>query len=150
VQKQLHKNKRWMERFELPTPTTTTLRGCPPNPDLPRDRPGYHLHSNKHARALIESCGRDNVKLQFDLYHCQISEGDLFRSLERDIDLIAHVQIASVPERAEPSLGEIAYANVLGHLDALGYRGHVGCEYSPTSDTLSSLSWAAPYLRAES
>ena len=139
-----------MERFELPTPTSTTVRGCPPNPDLPRDRPGYHLHSNKHARALIESCGRDNVKLQFDLYHCQISEGDLFRSLERDIDLIAHVQIASVPERAEPSLGEIAYANVLGHLDALGYRGHVGCEYSPTSDTLSSLSWAAPYLRAES
>jgi 2-dehydrotetronate isomerase len=115
-----------------------------------RDRPGYHLHSNAHARALIMSSGRDNIKLQFDLYHCQISEGDLIRSLERDIDLIAHVQIASVPERAEPPLGEIAYANVLCRLDALGYRGYVGCEYSPASDTLSGLSWATPYLGAVS
>jgi hydroxypyruvate isomerase len=114
-----------------------------------RDRPGYHLHSNSHARALIAASGRDNVKLQFDLYHCQISEGDLMRSLERHIDLIAHVQIAGVPQRAEPDRGEIAYANVLGRLDSLGYKGYVGCEYFPAADTRSGLAWAAPYLQAE-
>lgn len=90
------------------------------------------------------------MKLQFDIYHCQISEGDLIRSLERDIDLIAPVQTASVPERAEPSLGEIAYPNVLARLDALDYVGYVGCEYSPRSDTGSGLSWAAPYLHPSS
>jgi hydroxypyruvate isomerase len=114
-----------------------------------RDRPGYHLNSNSHARALIAASGRDNVKLQFDLYHCQVSEGDLIRSVERNIDLIAHVQIAGVPERAEPNLGEIAYANVLGRLDSLGYQGYVGCEYFPAADTRSGLAWAAPYLEAE-
>jgi 2-dehydrotetronate isomerase len=116
----------------------------------PRDRPGYHLQSNAHARALIEASGRSNVKLQLDLYHCQISQGDLIRSIERDFALIAHAQIAGVPERSEPSLGEVAYANVLARLDSLGYRGYVGCEYVPVSDTLSGLSWATPYLHAES
>jgi hydroxypyruvate isomerase len=114
-----------------------------------RDRPGYHLQSNAHARTLIETCGRSNVKLQFDLYHCQISQGDLIRSIEHDIALIAHVQIAGVPERSEPSRGEIAYANVLARLDSLGYPGYIGCEYTPASDTLSGLSWAVPYLRSQ-
>jgi hydroxypyruvate isomerase len=114
-----------------------------------RDRPGYHLRSNAHARTLIETCGRSNVKLQFDLYHCQISRGDLIRSIEYEIGLIAHVQIAGVPERSEPSRGEIAYANVLARLDSLGYPGYVGCEYTPASDTLSGLSWAVPYLRSQ-
>jgi hydroxypyruvate isomerase len=114
-----------------------------------RDRPGYHLHSNAHARALIEASGRDNVKLQLDLYHRQISEGDLIRSIERDIALIGHVQIASVPERAEPTRGEVAYAHVLECLDSLNYRGYVGCEYTPHADTLGGLSWAIPYLHAQ-
>lgn len=114
----------------------------------PRDRPGYHLQSNAHARALIESSGCDNVKLQLDLYHCQISQGDLIRAIERDIALIAHVQIAGVPDRSEPSGGEIAYANVFARLDSLGYAGYVGCEYAPAADTVSGLTWAAPYLKA--
>jgi hydroxypyruvate isomerase len=114
-----------------------------------RDRPGYYLTSNAQARALIEASGRKNVKLQMDLYHCQISEGDLIRSIERDIALIGHVQIAGVPQRTEPSFGEVAYANVLGRLDSLGYLGYVGCEYVPAADTRGGLAWAAPYLEAE-
>jgi hydroxypyruvate isomerase len=114
-----------------------------------RDRPGYHLQSNAHARALIEASGRSNVKLQLDLYHCQISQGDLIRSIERNFALIAHVQIAGVPERSEPSRGEVAYANVLARLESLGYSGYIGCEYVPASDTLSGLSWATPYLQTE-
>jgi hydroxypyruvate isomerase len=114
-----------------------------------RDRPGCHLQSNAHARRLIETCGRSNVKRQFDLYHCQNSQGDLIHSIEHDIALIAHVQIAGAPKRSEPSRGEIAYANVLTRLDSLGYPGYIGCEYTPASDTLSGMSWAVPYLRLQ-
>ena len=113
-----------------------------------RDRPGYHIRTNAHARRLIEAAGRSNVKLQLDLYHCQVTEGDLIRTIEHNIGLIGHVQIASVPERNEPTRGEIAYINVLSHLDRLGYNGYVGCEYYPAIDTLSSLAWATPYLDA--
>lgn len=114
-----------------------------------RDWPDYHLQRAAHARALINESGRRNVKLQVDLYHRQISEGDLIRSIERDLELIAHVQIAGVPERSEPSRGEIAHANVLPHLDALGYQGYVGCEYTPAAGTLRGLEWARPYLTGE-
>jgi hydroxypyruvate isomerase len=112
-----------------------------------RDRSGYHLKTNAHARALIEAAGRHNVKLQLDLYHCQIAEGDLIRNIERHIDIIAHVQTASVPERAEPILGEINHANVMKRLDDIGYKGYVGCEYSPAAGTLPGLGWAEPYLQ---
>jgi hydroxypyruvate isomerase len=114
-----------------------------------RDRPGYYLSSNTQARLLIAASGRQNVRLQLDLYHCQISEGDLIGSIEREIAWIGHVQIAGVPERAEPDLGEMAYANVLSRLVSLGYQGYVGCEYIPAADTQSGLAWAAPYLKAE-
>jgi hydroxypyruvate isomerase len=112
----------------------------------PRDRPGYHVQSLGHARALIEAAGRNNLRLQFDLYHCQIIHGDLIRSIEANIGLIGHVQIAGVPDRSEPSCGEVAWATVFARLEALGYPGYIGCEYSPASDTLSGLGWAAPYL----
>jgi hydroxypyruvate isomerase len=111
-----------------------------------RERPGYYLNSNARARKIIASSGRDNVRLQLDLYHCQINEGDLIRSIERDIGLIGHVQIAGVPERGEPDRGEIAYTNVLHRLGSVGYQGYVGCEYFPVADTREGLAWAHPYL----
>jgi hydroxypyruvate isomerase len=114
-----------------------------------RDRPGYYLRTNAQARAIIEAAQRPNVRLQLDMYHCQIAEGDLIRSMERNIDIIAHVQIASVPERAEPTLGEVAYDRVLARLDALGYKGYVGCEYNPAAGTLAGLGWATRYFEAE-
>ena len=114
----------------------------------PRDRPRYHIVGVDHAVRLIRAAARPNIGLQFDLYHCQITGGDLIRTLERHIELIAHVQIAGVPDRGEPSDGEVAYGRVLSRLDALGYGGFVGCEYAPRRDTLSGLAWAAPYLAA--
>jgi len=112
----------------------------------PRDRPHYHLQSIGHARALIQAAARSNVKLQFDLYHCQIIHGDLIRSIEANIGLIGHVQIAGVPHRSEPSFGEVAWSAVFARLEALEYPGYVGCEYSPAAGTLSGLGWAAAYL----
>jgi hydroxypyruvate isomerase len=76
----------------------------------------------------------------------QIMEGDLARTLERLLGRIGHVQIADVPDRHEPGTGEINFAFLLAHLDALGYAGWVGCEYNPRGDTLQGLTWARRYL----
>lgn len=111
-----------------------------------RDRPRYHLATVDHALRLIALAARPNVRLQLDLYHCQITEGDILRLIERTLPLIGHVQIAGVPDRNEPSAGELACPVVLHHLDRLGYRGLIGCEYVPAADTLSGLEWARPWL----
>ena len=91
--------------------------------------------------AVIKAVGADNLRLQFDIYHCQIMEGDLIRHLERQFHHIGHVQIAGVPERHEPDTGEVCYPNVLSRLEALGYRDWVGCEYRPAADTRAGLAW---------
>lgn len=106
-----------------------------------RDMPGYFLHSFEQAATLITDLGHPNVKLQFDIYHRQILHGDVLRALEQMMPLIGHVQIASVPGRNEPGTGELDDFRVLGALDELGYRGFVGCEYRPGTDTLEGLGW---------
>lgn len=110
-----------------------------------RDTPGYFLTSTGQAMAVIAAVGRDNLKLQLDLYHCQIMEGDLAMHIRRLHGHYAHVQIAGVPERHEPSLGEINYPYLLDLLDRVGYDGWVGCEYRPAAATLDGLGWAAPW-----
>ena len=112
-----------------------------------RDRPGYYLQSNAQARDLISEIGRPNVRLQLDLYHCQISEGDVTHAIAEMFPLLGHVQIAGVPGRHEPDTGEIAYEQALRQLDSLGYTGYVGCEYTPAGRTLDGLGWARPYLQ---
>ena len=107
-----------------------------------RDMPGYFLNTTAEAMAILREVGRDNVKLQLDLYHCQITEGDLATHIRDLAGAYAHVQIAGVPERHEPDEGEVNYAYLLGRLDDLGYRGWVGCEYRPAAATRSRLGWA--------
>lgn len=111
-----------------------------------RDMPGYFLHSSRDAAATIAALARPNLKLQFDVYHLQIMEGDVARKLERLFPSIGHVQIAGVPERFEPDVGEINYPYLFRRLDALGYRGWVGCEYRPAAGerpggTSAGLGW---------
>ncbi|MGI4942506.1 MAG: hydroxypyruvate isomerase family protein, partial [Janthinobacterium lividum] len=72
-----------------------------------RDMPGYVLNTTAEAAGIVEALGRDRVALQFDLYHCQITEGDLIRHMEALMPIIGHVQIADVPGRNEPGTGEI-------------------------------------------
>ena len=84
-----------------------------------------------------------------DFYHCQIMEGDLTRRLERHLTGVGHIQIASVPERHEPDEGEVAYAHLFARLDALGYRGFVGCEYRPRAATSAGLGWFAPWRASQ-
>ena len=111
------------------------------------DMPGYLLAGSVEGMEVIDRVDRDNVKLQYDVYHMQIVEGDLARTIERLLPRIGHMQIADNPGRHEPGTGEIAYHWLLPHIDALGYDGWIGCEYRPAGDTVAGLGWAAGYLQ---
>jgi hydroxypyruvate isomerase len=114
------------------------------------DVPGYLIDTSASAVDCIRRAARPNIKLQYDVYHMQIMEGDLARAIERLLPVIGHIQIADTPGRHEPGTGEINYAWLLPHLDTLGYQGWVGCEYLPATTTLAGLGWAGPYLAAKS
>ncbi len=100
-----------------------------------RDVPGYFLTRPEQAADIIAQVARPNLALQFDLYHAQIMGGDLSIRLERFFPLIGHVQIAGVPERHEPTIGEVNFPALFARLDGLGYDGWVGCEYRPARGT---------------
>ena len=107
----------------------------------PRDNPGYFYSTLAEAVSLIEELALPNIKLQFDVYHVAISEGDVLTKLKRYMPIIGNVQIAAVPTRAEPDEGEIAYPAIFAAVDALGYTGWVGCEYRPRAGTDEGLRW---------
>ena len=111
-----------------------------------RDNPGYPLNRQDDAHALVAEVGAPNVKVQFDLYHCQIVEGDVAPKLDRWVggpdSNVGHIQIAGPPDRIEPDAGELNYAWLLPRIDALGYAGWVGCEYRPAAGTEAGLGWA--------
>jgi hydroxypyruvate isomerase len=107
-----------------------------------RDRPDYFLSRVEHAADVIARIGRPNIKIQYDLYHVQITQGDLIKRFERHQAMIGHVQIAAVPSRAEPDEGEVNYPAMFAELDRLGYRGWVACEYRPRGRTEDGLAWA--------
>lgn len=111
-----------------------------------RDIPGFFLNRQDEAQAICAEVGPDNLKVQFDIYHCQIVEGDIAMKLQRDIAGIGHIQIAGVPDRHEPDLGELNYPYLFERIDALGYTGWIGCEYRPRAGTSAGLGWAQPYL----
>ncbi|MEO6186329.1 MAG: TIM barrel protein [Steroidobacteraceae bacterium] len=114
-----------------------------------RDVPGYLLDGTGLALECIARAARPNIRLQYDVYHMQIMEGDLMCSIERLLPWIGHIQIADNPGRHEPGTGEIAFERLLPHIDALGYDGYIGCEYLPAAGTSDGLHWARPYLEGE-
>jgi len=111
-----------------------------------RDMPGYFLNRQDDAQAICKEIGAANLKVQFDCYHCQIVEGDIAMKLKRDMPGIGHIQIAGVPERHEPDLGELNYPYLFEVIDGLGYEGWIGCEYRPRAGTSEGLGWLKPYL----
>lgn len=110
-----------------------------------RDIPGYMLASTSMARQVIDAVGAANLRLQLDLYHCQVSEGDLARRIRENADITAHIQIAGAPDRTEPDIGEIHYPYLFEVLSETGYAGFVGCEYRPRGRTEHGLSWMTAY-----
>lgn len=118
-----------------------------------RDMPGFFLNRQDDAHALIDEIGAPNVKVQMDLYHAQITEGDLAMKIRKYLPTgqVGHLQIAGVPERHEPDLGEINHPYLFKLLDEIGYEGWIGCEYRPqrgavAGGTSQGLGWLAPYL----
>ena len=110
-----------------------------------RDMPGYHLNTIAQGAAIVQAIGVDRIGLQFDIYHCQTTEGDITKRLEAVLPLVAHMQIADVPDRHEPGTGEIGWDYVFSRIDALGYTGWIGCEYRPAGDTVAGLAWRARF-----
>lgn len=110
-----------------------------------RNMPGYFIAHQQQALDLLARIDRPNVSVQLDLYHAQIMDGDLSMLIKAMAGRFAHVQIASVPDRHEPSEGELNYPHLYAVLDQVGYDGWIGCEYHPRGETTAGLGWFAPY-----
>ncbi|MFF7058564.1 2-oxo-tetronate isomerase [Achromobacter spanius] len=108
-----------------------------------RDIPGYILNRQDEAHAIVQAVNASNLKVQMDLYHCQIVEGDVTAKLREYLPTgrVGHLQIAGVPLRQEPDRGELDYGWVFSVLRELHYTGWIGCEYRPASDTSVGLRW---------
>jgi len=114
-----------------------------------RDVPGYFLNRQDDAHAIVAEVGAPNLKVQMDLYHCQIVEGDVAMKIRKYLHNVGHMQIAGVPERHEPDVGEVYYPYLFHLLDELGYSGWIGCEYRPRNATRDGLGWFTPYRDAQ-
>lgn len=111
-----------------------------------RDMPGFYLSRSAQAQSIIDEVGAPNLRFQYDVYHMQIMEGDIVRTLRERLDHVGHVQIADNPGRHEPGTGELNFAYILAALDEAGYAGWVSCEYVPAAGTVAGLGWARDYL----
>jgi 2-dehydrotetronate isomerase len=106
-----------------------------------RDMPGYLLNYQADAHAIREEVAMPNLRVQFDLYHAQVMEGDLATKIRRWLPHVGHIQIAGVPGRHEPNVGEINYEYLFKLLEELKYDGWIGCEYRPAQGTAAGLGW---------
>lgn len=112
-----------------------------------RDTPGYFLNRQDAAHAIVDAVGSPHLMVMMDLYHCQIVEGDVATALRRWLPTgrVGHLQIAGVPERHEPGVGELHYPYLFDAIDALGWTGWIGCEYRPRvagpGGTTAGLGW---------
>lgn len=102
-----------------------------------RDIPRFFLNRQDHAHEIVAAVGAPNIKVQMDLYHCQIVEGDVAMKIRKYLPTghVGHFQIAGVPQRFEPDLGELNHDYLFEVIDevsaACGWQGWVGCEYRP-------------------
>jgi hydroxypyruvate isomerase len=139
------KSAAWAAEFLAPHGLDVVIE-----PINPRNVPGYFLNDFGFARDLILELNIPNLKLQFDIYHCQIIHGDVTMRLREMMPLIGHIQIASIPSRHEPDGEELNYPFLFAELDRLGYNGFVGCEYNPRGNTTDGLGWFKHYAGARS
>lgn len=106
-----------------------------------RDTPGFLVATTREGLAVIKDAACGNLKLQYDIYHAQVMEGDLANTLAAHLAQIGHIQLADNPGRHEPGTGEINFPFLFRHLDQLGYTGWIGCEYKPAAGTEAGLGW---------
>jgi 2-dehydrotetronate isomerase len=134
------KSVKWAAEFLAPHGLDVVIE-----PINSRNVPGYFLNDFPFAQSVIRELKIPNLKLQFDIYHCQIIHGDVTMRLREAMPMIGHIQIASIPSRNEPDGEELNYPFLFAELDRLGYAGFVGCEYNPRGKTTDGLAWFKPY-----
>jgi hydroxypyruvate isomerase len=105
------------------------------------DIPRYYLNRSAQAISVMDEVGADNLRLQYDIYHAQRTEGELAGTIERLLPRIGHMQLADNPGRHEPGSGEIRWPFLFAHIDRVGYAGWIGCEYKPAGHTEAGLGW---------
>ena len=110
-------------------------------PINPFDIPGFFLNRTDQALALLDAVGSPNLRIQYDIYHAQRTEGEIGQTLAKHLPRIGHIQLADNPGRGEPGTGELNYAWLFRHIDAIGYDGWIGCEYKPRGRTEDGLGW---------
>jgi hydroxypyruvate isomerase len=103
------------------------------------DHPGYFLVTTQEGLQVVDEVGSPNVRLLFDVYHQQLSEGDVLGSLVPNLGKFGHIHAADVPGRHEPGTGELDYRAIFRALDAAGYEGYVGLEYRPSKEPAETL-----------
>jgi hydroxypyruvate isomerase len=111
-----------------------------------RNIPGFFVDRPSLGFSIVAAAGSKNLKVQYDIFHAQVMEGDLANTIEREFARIGHIQIADNPGRHEPGTGEINFPFLFQRIDELGYAGWIGCEYNPRTTTVEGLSWLRPYL----
>jgi len=116
-----------------------------------RDMPKFFLNRQDQAHAVVSAVGMQNLKVQMDLYHCQVAEGDVAMKIRKYLPTgnVGHIQVAGVPARNEPDLGELHYPYLFQVLEELGYAGWIGCEYRPLLGAVpggssAGLQWLKP------
>jgi hydroxypyruvate isomerase len=112
-----------------------------------RDVPGFYLVHTRDVLQLMKEVNHPNLWLQYDIYHMQIMEGNLTKTIQENLGRIAHIQVADNPGRHEPGTGEINFINLFRSIDEMGYDGWIGCEYTPVGKTEDSFQWCRPYLK---
>ncbi len=105
------------------------------------DIPGFYVNKTSQVADLISESGRDNVYIQYDIYHMQRMEGELTHTIKKYLPQIKHLQLADNPGRNEPGTGEINYQYLFNQLRKMNYHGWVGCEYKPQTTTDAGLHW---------
>ena len=104
------------------------------------DHKGYWLEHSKTGIELLRKIGSPNIRLLFDIYHQQVTEGNIIQRLTQDIDAVGHIHVADVPGRHQPGTGELNYGNIFKALKTTGYDKFVGLEYEPTIDSKAAAS----------
>lgn len=114
-----------------------------------RDMPGFSVNTQMDSYNVCSAVNAPNLKLQMDLYHVQVMEGDIATKLKYFAPHCGHIQIAGCPERNEPDTGEVRYEYLFQLLDEMGYQGWLGCEYRPAGKTTDGLGWMQSFIPVE-
>ena len=132
------------DRRPHPDPARRTRRARRPSvhpgePEHRRRPPRHPVRTAADTMALVEAVGSPYLRMNLDLYHAQIGEGNLIQLLERALPLIGEIQVADVPGRQEPGTGEINYPAIAAALSRLDYQGVIGLEGWASTDPEQAL-----------